>query len=69
MTMYQSLHADGTSVSTFLCTRKLGAEEVSVSQIAVQVHRSLMNLLKYSFKVLNDDFLMSETQQLIILTC
>ena len=27
--------ADGTSVSTFLCTRKLGPEEVSVSPIAV----------------------------------
>ena len=27
--------ADGTSVSTFLCTRKLGPEEVSVSLIAV----------------------------------
>ena len=26
---------DGTSVSTFLCTRKLGPEEVSVSLIAV----------------------------------
>ena len=35
MTMYQSLHADGTSVSTFLCTRKLWPEEVSVSLIAV----------------------------------
>ena len=57
---------DGTSVSTFLCTRKLGPEEVSVSLIAVYVHRSLM---KYFFKVLNDDFLVSETQQLIILTC
>ena len=30
------------------------------------VHRSLMKL-KYSFKVLNNDLLMSETQQLIIL--
>ena len=27
--------AGGTSVSTFLCTRKLGPEEVSVSLIAV----------------------------------
>ena len=27
--------ADGTSVFTFLCTRKLGPEEVSVSLIAV----------------------------------
>ena len=27
--------ADGTSVSTFLCTRKLGPEEVSVSLISV----------------------------------
>ena len=27
--------AAGTSVSTFLCTRKLGPEEVSVSLIAV----------------------------------
>ena len=35
MTMYQSLHADGTSISTFLCTRKLGLEEVSLSLIAV----------------------------------
>ena len=25
--------------------------------------------LKYSFKILNDDFFMSETQQFIILTC
>ena len=40
---YVSSIADGTSVSTFLCTRKLGPEEVSVSLIAVQVHRSLMN--------------------------
>ena len=37
---YVSIIADGTSVSTFLCTRKLGPEEVSVSLIA---HRSLMN--------------------------
>ena len=43
MTMYKSLHAGGTRVSTFLCTRKLGPEEVSVSLIAVQVHKSLMN--------------------------
>ena len=27
--------ADGTSVSTFLCTRKLGPEEVSISLTAV----------------------------------
>ena len=40
---YVSIIVDGTSVSTFLCTRKLGLEEVSVSLIAVQVHRSLMN--------------------------
>ena len=31
-----SLFSDGTSVSIFLCTRKLGPEEVSVSLIAVQ---------------------------------
>ena len=37
MTMHQSLHADGTSVSTFLCTRKLGPEEVSSLQA---VHRN-----------------------------
>ena len=40
---YVSSIADGTSVSTFLCTQKLGPEEVSVSLIAVLVHRSLMN--------------------------
>ena len=33
--MTVSIIADGTSVSTFLCTRKLGPEEVSVSLIAV----------------------------------
>ena len=32
MTMYQALLM-GTSVSTFLCTRKLGPEEVSVNLI------------------------------------
>ena len=32
-----SIIADGTSVSTFLCTRKLGLEEVSVSLIAIAV--------------------------------
>ena len=57
MTMYQSLPS--ASVSTFLCTRNLGPEEVSTET----------ELLKHSLKVLNDDFLMSETQQLIILTC
>ena len=61
--LYVSIIADDTSVSTFLCTRTLEPEEVSVTTI--KVHRSLMKL-KYSFK---DDFLMSETQQLIILTC
>ena len=40
MTMYQALLM-GTSVSTFLCTRKLGPEEVSVSLIAVYVHKPL----------------------------
>ena len=32
---YISITANGTSVSTFLCIRKLGPEEVSVSLIAV----------------------------------
>ena len=59
--MYQSLL--NASVSTFLCTRNLGPEEVSIKCTAE------MELLKYSLKVLNDDFLMSEPQQLIILTC
>ena len=55
MTMYQSLLMalvslpfyvlEGTSVSTFLCTRNC-----------------VLKKLKYSFKVLNDDFLMYETQ-------
>ena len=40
MTMYQALLM-GTSVSTFLCTRKLWPEEVSVSLIAVYVHKPL----------------------------
>ena len=33
MTMYQALLMAGTSVSTFLCTRKLGPEEVSINLI------------------------------------
>ena len=33
--MTVSIIADGTRVSTSLCTRKLGPEEVSVSLIAV----------------------------------
>ena len=33
--MTVSIIADGTTVSTFLCTRKLAPEEVSVSLIAV----------------------------------
>ena len=32
---YVSIITDGTSVSTFLCTRKLGPEEVNVTVIAV----------------------------------
>ena len=62
MTMYQSLLMD-TSVSTFLCTRNLGPEEVSLTS-----KRTETKLPKCSLKVLNDNFLMSETQQLIILT-
>ena len=58
MTLY------GISVSTFLCTRKLGPEEIIATAVQLSAQK-----LKYSFKVLSDDFLMSETQQLIILTC
>ena len=50
---YVSIVADGTSVSSFLCTQKLGPEEVSITCLSAQK-------LKYSFKVLNDDFLMHE---------
>ena len=49
--MYQSLLS--ASVSTFLCTRNQGPEAV-ISQSAQK--------LKYSLNVLNDDFLVSETQ-------
>ena len=35
MTMYQALRNDGTSVSTFMCTQKLGPEDVHVSLIVV----------------------------------
>ena len=38
-------NADGTTVSIFLCTQKL---RVSVSLIALQVHRSLMNSGPYA---------------------
>ena len=44
---YVSSFADGTSVSTFLCTRKLGPEEVhvSVSLIAVYISIQISNEL------------------------
>ena len=37
--------ADGTSVSTFLFTRKLGPEEVSVSLTATQIFDELTEVL------------------------
>ena len=63
--MTLSIIVDGISVYTFLCTQKQGPEEVHVIATAVQLSAQK---LQYSFKVLSDDFLKSETQQLI-LTC
>ena len=55
---YVSIIANSTSVSTFLCTRKLVPEEVSVI-----VEHGFFYEAEVSFKVLNDDLLVSETQQ------
>ena len=60
--VYVPIIADGISfstLSTFLCTRKLGPEEVIVTAVQLSAQK-----LKYSFEVLNGDFLKSETQQL-----
>ena len=62
---YVSIIADGTS--DYLSEHsKAGSWRIKCKPDCSQVHRSLMNWLKYSFIV---DFLMSETQQPIMPTC
>ena len=63
--LYQSLPS--ASISTFLCTRNLRPEEVSVADCSLSAEK-LITAWSTLSKVLNNYFLMSETQQLIIFT-
>ena len=66
---FVSITADGTSVFTFLCTRNVGPEEVSQTAAYRPPKCTETKLLKCSLKVLNDNFLMSETQKPIVPIC